>query len=297
VVKLVAKPGSAGSIRLVTLLAIARRRQKQLITMTVAIFLIAAIVVFVQERVYRAYVTMVPSEPLVDPGRLPAINGLLGFGLADAGQMDVFQARTSMNEAFAILNSKLISRRFIETEGLMPVLFASQWDEKAKTWKESSSGDTPTIDDAIEIFERDIRFLSRNRQTGFMRVNIEWSDPELAARWANRLVELADEAIRERDIQEARDSIRFLREQAAAAPLESVRRFIYTLIESYSKTVMVASVKKDYAFAIIDPAVAPRIDEPINMPHSFKLSLAVLFALGCSIVYVTLLAHFEGEGR
>jgi hypothetical protein len=60
---------------------------------------------------------------------------------------------------------------------------------------------------------------------------------------------------------------------------------------------MVASVKKDYAFAIIDPAVAPRLDEPINMPHSFKLSLAVLFALGCSFVYVTLLAHFEGEGR
>jgi len=297
VVKLVAKPGSTGSVRLVTLLAIARGRQKQLITMTVAIFLIATIVVFVQERVYRAYVTMVPSEPLVDPGRLPAINGLLGFGLADAGQMDVFQARTSMNEAFAILNSRLISRRFIETEGLMPVLFPSQWDEKAKTWKESSSGDTPTVDDAIEIFERDIRFLSRNRQTGFMRVNIEWSDPELAARWANRLVELADEAIRERDIREARDSIRFLREQAAAAPLESVRRFIYTLIESYSKTIMVASVKEDYAFAIIDPAVAPRLDEPINMPHSLKLSLAVLFALGCSIVYVTLLAHFEGEGR
>lgn len=291
------EPGWTGSVSLVTLLTVVRKRQKQVIALTITIFLVAAIVVFSQERVYRAYVTMMPSQPLVDPARMSITSELLGFGLADAGKMDVFQARTSMNEAFAILDSRTISRRFIETEGLLPILFADRWDEEAETWAEPASGDLPTIDDAIEIFERDIRFLSRNRQTGFMRVNIEWSDPEVAATWANRLVELADEVIRERDIRESRDSIRFLRQQAAAAPLESVKRFIYTLIESYSKTIMVASVREDYAFAIIDPAVAPRIDEPINMPHSFKLSLALVFALGCTLVFAILMAQIEGAGH
>jgi uncharacterized protein involved in exopolysaccharide biosynthesis len=290
------EPGWTGSVSLVTLLSIVRKRQKTVIALTIAIFLATVVIVFSQGRVYRAYVTMMPSEPLVDPGRLSITNELLGFGLADAGQMDMFPARTSMNEAFAILDSKTISRRFVEAEGLLPVLFADRWDEDAGNWIDPD-GDVPTIEDAVEIFERDVRFLSRNSQTGFMRINIEWSDPEVAARWANQLVELADETVRERDIREARDSIRFLRQQAAAAPLESVRRFIYTLIESYSKTIMVASVKEDYAFAIIDPAVPPRIDEPINMPHSFKLSLALLFALGCAFVFAVVMAQIEGEGR
>jgi hypothetical protein len=293
--RLAAKPDGTGSIRLVTLFSVIRKRQKQLVVITIAIFLVAAIVVLTQERVYRAYVTMAPAKSLVDPGRMSFTGEMLGFGLNDAGQMDAFPSRTSFNEAFAILSSRAISRRFIKIEGLMPILFSEQWDDDSMTWKEVEPEDLPTIEDAVEIFERDIRFISRNRGTGSTRVNIEWSDPVLAASWANRLVELTDEVIRERDIEEARDSIRFLRQQADAAPLESVRRLIYRLIESYSKTIMVASVKEDYAFTIIDPAIAPRFDEPINMPHSFKLSLALLFALGSSFVYAIFMAQIVEE--
>jgi len=71
-----------------------------------------------------------------------------------------------------------------------------------------------------------------------------------------------------------------------------VRQLIYTLVESYAKTIMVARVKENYAFSIIDPAVVPGSDEPINMPTSFKLSLAMLFALGCGLLYAVA-AHFN----
>jgi len=297
----VAKPagttGPAGPVRLVDVLAVMRQRIWFLSMMTAAVFAVAAIVAVLEQPVYRAYVTMAPAEPVADPDRVALPTELLGVGLAGAGQLGGFQGRTSLNEAFAILSSRTISRRFIETEGLMQVLFADLWDPDAGTWAVEDPEDIPTVDDAIEVFQRDVRFISRNQQTGFMRVNIEWSDPVLAAEWANRIVELTDEAIRDRDIREARASIRFLRQQASEAPLESVRRLIYTLIESYSKTVMVASVKEDYAFDIIDPAVAPRIDEPINMPLSFKLSLALLFALGCSLVYIIIVAQLRVEDR
>jgi hypothetical protein len=60
---------------------------------------------------------------------------------------------------------------------------------------------------------------------------------------------------------------------------------MYELIESYGKKIMVANVKDSYVFTVIDPAMAPQADDTINMPLSFKFSLALIFALGCSILW------------
>ena len=50
-----------------------------------------------------------------------------------------------------------------------------------------------------------------------------------------------------------------------------------------------------YAFTVIDPAVAPRPDDTINMPVSFKLSLALIFAVGCSMLWVIVTSTFVGR--
>ena len=145
------------------------------------------------------------------------------------------------------------------------------------------------------MFEREVRFISYDRETNFIRVNIEWSDPELAANWANGLVQLTDRLIRERDIAEARQGIRYLEERVLATPIESVRQLIYELIESHVKKIMVARVKDSYVFTVIDPAVAPQPDDTINMPVSFKLSLALIFAFGCSMLWVIVAFKFVGR--
>jgi uncharacterized protein involved in exopolysaccharide biosynthesis len=291
-----AETPATSDVRLVDILLTFRESSRTVLIVVAVVFAVMSIVVFMDKPVYRAYVTLAPAQPLVDPNRMSLTDDLLGLGLGDASQFDVIQARTSTNEAFALLTSREIGRRFIESENLMPVLFPDEWNLQAETWKEPDPDRRPSIDDALEFFERDIRFISKNSATGFMRINIEWSDPVLAASWANGLVELTDEAIRERDIKEAEDSVRYLRERAQSAPQESLRQLIYTLIESYAKTIMVARVKENYAFTIIDPAVAPREDQPINMPASFKLSLAMLFAVGWGLLYVVAL-NFKARSR
>lgn len=278
-------PTVAGDLRLVDILRTVRERKRGVLTVSVAVFVIMTAVVALDEPVYRAYVSVAPSEPLLDNSRTTLAGSLLGLGQADPGYLEVLPLQTSKNEAFALLDSRSMSRRFIQSENLMPILFADQWDPDAGAWIDPDPAEQPSIDDALELFQRDIRFISRSNATGFMRINIEWSDPHLAARWANRLVELTDEAIRARDISEAEESIGFLQEQIDSVPQETVRQLVYSLIESYARTMMVARVKDNYAFTIIDPAVAPGIDEPINMPASFKLSLALLLALGCGFLY------------
>ena len=278
-------------IRLIDIVYAIRRRFRFVLTMAAAIFVLLSIFVFTEAPVYRAYVTLAPAPPLVDPNPTLAIDGLLGT--TGVGNIGVFQAQTSANSALALLRSKAISRRYIETNNLLPILFADEWDSEDQVWRESDSDDQPTLNEALELFEREVRFISKNDATGFVRVNIEWSDPELAAKWANGLVEMTDRLIRERDIAEASRSIQFLEDRARNAPLESVKQLIYELIESNAKKIMVANVKDSYVYTVIDPAIAPQADDTINMPASLKLALVLIFALGCSMLWAIIATELE----
>jgi uncharacterized protein involved in exopolysaccharide biosynthesis len=291
-----AEAPSGSGVRLIDVFTTMRDQRRTALIVAAAIFALMSLIIFLDQPVYRAYVTLAPSAPLVGPDQLSLADELLGLGLGSNAGIDVVPHRTTQNEAFAMLVSRSIGRQFIESEDLLPILFAEQWDATAGEWKDADTSEHPTIDDALDVFERDVRYVSRNDATKFIRINIEWTDPDLAAAWANRLVELTDEVLRQRDIREAQNSIKFLQEEASRASLESVRQLIYSLIESYSKTIMLARVKDNYVFNIIDPATAPTVDEPINMPISFRLSLALLLALGCGLLYVGIRPLWYGSG-
>lgn len=283
----------AHDVSLVDAVQAVRERIRFALGLTAVIFLVMSLGILTDEPVYRAYVTLAPAMPLVNPAPTSVADGLLDLG--DTGNIGVFQARTSANHAFALLRSRAISRRFIETEGLLPILFADQWDPEKQTWRESDSSRQPTLSDALRLFEQEVRFMSKSDSTGFIRVNIEWSDPGLAADWANRLVAMTDTLIREQDIEEARQSIRYLEQQAQNAQLESIKLLLYKLMESHAKTIMLAKVKDAYVFTVVDPAVAPQSNDTINMPVSFKLSLALIFSMGCSILWVLLASQFRNR--
>lgn len=286
-------PPLSHDVRLVDAVHVVRERIRFVLGLTTAIFLIMIVLILTDEPVYRAYVTLAPSSPLVDPRPASFTDGLLGA--SDSGNSGVFQAHTSANHAFALLQSKMISRRFIEAENLLPVLFADQWDSENETWRETNIDRQPTLNDALELFESEVRFIAKDGNTGFIRINIEWSDPELAANWANRLVDMTDKVIRQRDIAEAKHGIQFLQERIENASLESVRQLMYQLIESHAKTIMVASIKENYAFTVIDPAVTLESRDTINMSASFKLSLGLIFAFGCGALYVFAAAQYRAR--
>jgi uncharacterized protein involved in exopolysaccharide biosynthesis len=92
-----------------------------------------------------------------------------------------------------------------------------------------------------------------------MTVAIEWTDPVTAARWANDFVALANERIRSRALQDSTRNIEYLNKQIERTTVVEVQRAIYNLIESETKNLMLANVRAEYAFRIVDPAVPPEV--------------------------------------
>ena len=155
----------------------------------------------------------------------------------------------------------------------MPVLFAADWDENQRTWRVASD-DVPTTEDAYRLFDS-IRSVDEDLSTGLITVTVTWTDPKLAADWANALVDDVNEQLRDRAILVSRKNLEFLNAELRTVGEIEVRTAIYGLIEAEMKNAMFANARSEYAFKVIDPAVVP---EKKHWPNRLLLVLIGLSA-------------------
>jgi uncharacterized protein involved in exopolysaccharide biosynthesis len=159
----------------------------------------------------------------------------------------------STDEALEVLRSRSLAAKFIEQNGLVPQLFPGRFDTAAGKWRKAE----PTQAEAIEQFERSVRSVSQDKLTGMVRLSMRARDPELAARWANGIVELANAEMRARAAREAREMLGYLRTEASKSSVVEVRQSLYRLAEGQMKTLSMANVRREFAYRVIDPAIAP----------------------------------------
>jgi uncharacterized protein involved in exopolysaccharide biosynthesis len=107
-------------------------------------------------------------------------------------------------------------------------------------------------------------------------------------------VGLANELLRAQALEEAQRNIAYLTEQSERTTDVDLRRVIFNLIENQTKTVMMAKGRPEYAFRIVDPAVAPEIR---SAPHR-TLLLITGFAVGALLGALLILAwDWVGQQR
>jgi uncharacterized protein involved in exopolysaccharide biosynthesis len=158
-----------------------------------------------------------------------------------------------VDETIEILRSRSFTEQFITKLNLMPILFAEQ--SVADASSESPEG-VPTMWDAYELFDG-IRTISRDTRTGFFKVGIEWHDPAVASSWANSLVNMLNEHLRSRAIDEATRSIAYLQEQLDQTAVVERRQMLIGLMEGETRRIVLAKARDEYAARVLDRAVAP----------------------------------------
>jgi len=249
----------------------------------------AALYGFLMTPVYRVMTVLIPDETgerssvlnsaLGQLGGLAAITGSLGFGGA---------TQTATTEALAVLQSRQFLQEFIEKNSLMPKLFPKDWDREANNWKPSLRK-IPTPYMAYKRLSQDIMDVYQDKKTNLVTVVINWTNREEAAEWANKLVDMVNARMRERAIAEADQTIQFLQQELPAANTVEVRLAISSMMESQLKVKAVASVRKQYAFRVIDPAIAADKDVVLR-PHKglyILIGLVVGLLLGVAAAFLT----------
>lgn len=228
---------------------------------------------FLTTPIYRSEVLLAqPSGERADAS-LGALASQFG-GLASLSGISIGDSR-DVSEAIAILESRRFTYNFIESEGLMPILFEDEWDSAAENWEDPD--DSPTISDAYSLFSDEIRNVNYDADTGLVTLRIEWSDRELAAIWANKLVFRLNEFLRRRDTEESERSIEFLNSELKKASMVGLQQGIYGLIEQQIETIMLANVRAEYAFRVLDAAVPADVDDEV-WPRKIPIALFSLLS-------------------
>lgn len=217
---------------------------------------------------------------------------------------------TRAQVALALLESRQFLGDFVERRQILVDLIAAKswnsdsgrleydesvYDLETSTWvrdvdlpyhpKPSRQEAHEALLDSIDIFE--------DQDTGFISLSVRHVSPMVAANWTKWLVEDLNFAVKRQDVQEAQRSIEYLRQQVSSTPVAELQAVFFELIQSQMETVMLAEVRPEYAFKIIDPAVSP-------LEYSFpnRPILTVLGAfIGCLLVslFAIVTAHWDRQ--
>jgi uncharacterized protein involved in exopolysaccharide biosynthesis len=196
-------------------------------------------------------------------------------------------------EAVATLESEALTARYISQNNLLPILYVSQWDSARGQWKSSDPNRIPTLWKANRYFRSSVRNVVDNARTGLITMTITWRDPVQAATWANDLVAMTNQYLRDKAIHDAEKNIAFLNEQAKSNSVVSVQEAIANLTETQLKRVMYARSREQYALKVLDPATIPE-KQSFPRPVLWTASAAII-GMFVAVLFVLLSATSSRE--
>ena len=212
---------------------------------------------------YRAEVSIAEVSP-TSGNAISSLNNQIG-GLASLVGVNLGGGAGGANREYeALLRSRRLAEEFVVRHQLIPVLFP---DAKKP----------PTLWFTVRKFREGILTIRDDKKTGLTILQIDWTDPAVAASWANDYVALANEELRARAIKDSKASIDYLNAQIAQTNVVELQKVMYNLIENNTKTLMLANVRAEYAFSVIDPAVKA---EERSTPHRRLLMMLGLLVGG-----------------
>lgn len=247
------------TIDLLALWSVVRKYRKVLFSVVLLALLLSTAIAVFTPPTYRAELIMAPVIE-EKAGGLSALAGQFG-GLASLAGVNVSRGGRSIDRVLATLQSRAFLVPIIKEEKMLNALLAQL------------PKDDTTVLDVYHYFTGELLEVRKDTKTALVTLSIEWNDPEVAAVWANKLVAGLNEHQRKYAIHEAEKSIEYLESQLQQTAVVDMQQAIYRLIESQTKAIMLANVKKEYVMHIIDPAVAPQ-----QVVHP-KVSLIIILGL------------------
>jgi uncharacterized protein involved in exopolysaccharide biosynthesis len=238
-------------------------------------------VAFLMTPTYRAAVLLAPASTARGTGAVAFGTSPLSALMAGTG-IGIGPRDVETEEALAVLRSRQLTERFIADRNLMPKLFSSKWDVAKGNWRVDEQHQ-PTPAKAFKYFDEKIRSVVRDKRTGLVTLQIDWTDRYEAAGWANELVRLLNQEMRTRAVEQSEASMRFLEKELQTASTVEERDAIGRLLETQVKQRMIANVTEDYSFRVVDKAMPADADDPIRPKKLLLLAVGPFVGLVLSV--------------
>jgi len=258
--------------------------------------------------IYQSSVLLAPTQ---GGGGAGGLSGQLG-GLASLASISLGGGGSNQTAmAKAVLQSRAFLADFIHRHNLsIPLMATEAWDMKSEKWiinrevynpetgewltNEQGESLKPTDWDMVKKFKGGYLSLTNDGETGMVTLNIKSQSPPVAKKWAEKLVHDINEHMREQDVKEAEARIYFLEGKLQETNIAGMQQVFYQLIESETRTVMLANAQQEYVFKTIDPAVAP---QEKSEPKRALIAIVATMLGGMLGVFTVFIIAFIRSGK
>lgn len=229
-------------------------------------------------------------------GQLGGLASLAGISLGSGGANQTIVARE-------VLQSRAFLAEFIRRHELEVALMATEaWSDKSQQWvynldvynpetgewlaDDKGESLKPTDWDLVKTFREDHLSVSENKDNGMITLSIRSLSPPAAEQWSEWLVTDINEHMRQQDVTKANARIEYLEGKLDETNVAGMQQVFYQLIESETRTVMLANAQKEYVFETVDPAVVPQEKTEPKRALICIVATALGGILGSLIVFV-----------
>lgn len=255
-------------------------------------------------NIYKAEVTLAPTEEAQGQGFGEKLGGLASLAGISMGKQQVDKVTMAME----ILQSRRFIKNFVEKHEILPELMAvKEWDQSSgelvfneevydpdtQEWVrevEPPKQPEPSSWDYVKVFQDGVLSVEKNtRASGLINISARHKSPIIAQQWVEWLIQDINNYMRLRDITEAQNSIEYLQKELGETNLSSMQEVFYQLIEKQIQTAMLANVRPEYVFQVLDPAVVP---EQKESPSRALICIIGTFLGGFLSLLIVFIWHF-----
>ncbi len=276
------------------------------------LFAVAAVLYSLSlSNMYRAETVLSPASQS-SSGSLSRLAGQFG-GLASLAGINIGGPESTKEViALEVMKSRPFIESFIEKYSIGAQVYAANgWDESSRELEydrrlvNSSNGEW-VIDrgtglsvepNSWELYKKFSKYLSvsRDKDTGLIRVSVEYYSPIVSTEWVTMLVKELNSVMRVGDVAESTKNIQFLERQIDKTAIQGMKSVFYQLIEEQTKTLMLASSSDDYVFKVVSMAMTP--EEPSAPNRTLICVVSVLLGGFLSTIGVLALYFLGRESR
>jgi uncharacterized protein involved in exopolysaccharide biosynthesis len=277
---------------------------KALIILIVMIIVVStAILSLFMTNIYQATAVIIPVAKQEKEGLVSQLTSQ--FGIATPGSWPGL-------EVVSILTSNILREKVIQKYNLLPVLFHEDWDEEKKMWKKEEGifpwlrkllrsitpentkggkrkeGTGPEISDGVRKLKEIVRVKNNLKKENTITITVRYHDPEMAAKIVDYFLATLLDRMTSETKRVALVNMKYLEEQVVKYPDPFIKQKIFSLILEQVETSMMAEVKENFAFKVVDP---PR--EPDRKVWPIR-GLIVMLSFVASL-FIGILAVFSKE--
>lgn len=255
-------------INLIDYLKVILKHKKMIVAIVVVVVVVTAIYALFQTKIYEAKAMIAPAGARTDIGAMSAVAAQ--FGLATPPS-------SNASEIVNVLKSDILKERIVKKYNLYNVLFKTD-AFKGKTEDQKAWAGIRTMTGILKI-----NFSTKDNA---ITISAQYKDPKVAADLVKYTLDELTELMSGEAKRVADTNKKYLESQIDKTLDPFIRTKLYSMIAQQIETSMMAEVKENFAFKIIDPprvpdnAIKPKKRQMVMIAFVVSLFLGIFAAFG-----------------